>query len=194
MMIWINGAFGAGKTQAAYELHRRLPGSYVYDPENAGFFIRANLPPGIAAADFQDYPMWRTFNVEMLDFIAAHDSGVILVPMTVTRRDYYEETIGALSQRHELKHFILWAEQETIRRRLASRLENGSSWAAQQTERCIAALRTEIPGRRIYTDHLSVHQVAERIAELAGVPLSRDRRGPLQRKLDQLLTQLRQIR
>ena len=42
MIIWLNGAFGAGKTQTAYELHRRLPGSYVYDPENAGFFMRAS--------------------------------------------------------------------------------------------------------------------------------------------------------
>ena len=44
MIVWLNGAFGAGKTQTAYELRRRLPGSYVYDPENAGFFIRDNLP------------------------------------------------------------------------------------------------------------------------------------------------------
>ena len=36
MVIWLNGAFGAGKTQTAYELHRRLPDSFVYDPENAG--------------------------------------------------------------------------------------------------------------------------------------------------------------
>ena len=57
MIIWLNGAFGAGKTQTAYELRRRLPGSYVYDPENAGFFIRDNLPPGLGLDDFQDFPM-----------------------------------------------------------------------------------------------------------------------------------------
>lgn len=28
MVIWLNGAFGAGKTQTAYELRRRLPGSW----------------------------------------------------------------------------------------------------------------------------------------------------------------------
>ena len=39
MIIWINGAFGSGKTQAAYELCRRMRGAYVYDPENAGCFI-----------------------------------------------------------------------------------------------------------------------------------------------------------
>ncbi len=49
MIIWINGAFGSGKTQTAYELHRRLDGSYVYDPENAGYFIRKNLPSASVA-------------------------------------------------------------------------------------------------------------------------------------------------
>jgi chloramphenicol 3-O-phosphotransferase len=33
MIIWLNGAFGAGKTQTAFELHSRIPDSYVFDPE-----------------------------------------------------------------------------------------------------------------------------------------------------------------
>ena len=45
MMIRLNGAFGARKTQMAYALRRRLPGPHVYDSENAGYFLRANLPP-----------------------------------------------------------------------------------------------------------------------------------------------------
>ncbi|MGN6415163.1 hypothetical protein [Flexivirga sp.] len=32
MLIWINGAFGAGKTQTAHELRRRLPEAQVADP------------------------------------------------------------------------------------------------------------------------------------------------------------------
>jgi adenylylsulfate kinase-like enzyme len=32
MIIWINGAFGSGKTQMAFEINRRLENSYVYDP------------------------------------------------------------------------------------------------------------------------------------------------------------------
>jgi hypothetical protein len=31
MMIWINGAFGAGKTTLAEELHRRLPDALAFD-------------------------------------------------------------------------------------------------------------------------------------------------------------------
>ena len=56
MIIWINGAFGAGKTQTAYELHRRLPGSWVYDPEETGFLLRKTLPSALRLDDFQDYP------------------------------------------------------------------------------------------------------------------------------------------
>lgn len=44
MIIWINGTFGCGKTSVSNELHRRLENSYVYDPEEIGFFIRDNLP------------------------------------------------------------------------------------------------------------------------------------------------------
>ena len=60
MIIWINGAFGSGKTTCAYELHRRLPNSYVYDPENIGFVIRDNIPDEMKQKDFQDYEQWRS--------------------------------------------------------------------------------------------------------------------------------------
>ncbi|AOO60311.1 hypothetical protein [Bacillus velezensis] len=50
MIIWINGAFGSGKTQTAFELHRRLKPSYVYDPEKMGFAMRSMIPPDIAWA------------------------------------------------------------------------------------------------------------------------------------------------
>lgn len=39
MIIWINGAFGSGKTQTSYELQRRIPNSVVYDPEKIGFLL-----------------------------------------------------------------------------------------------------------------------------------------------------------
>lgn len=29
VLVWINGPFGGGKTQTAFELHRRLSGSMV---------------------------------------------------------------------------------------------------------------------------------------------------------------------
>ena len=194
MIIWINGAFGSGKTQTAYELHRRLPNSYVYDPENAGFFIRQNLPKPVQLDDFQDYPMWRAFNCDMLDYIAAHYTGDIIVPMTVTSRAYFDEIISALSRKYEVKHFILCAEKAALLKRLASRLEGKSSWAARQINRCIAAFNEDITEIKIHTDHMDILQVVERIGELSGVSLQEDRRNSLKKRLDRLVTQCRQIR
>lgn len=194
MIIWINGAFGAGKTQTAYELRRRIKHAYVYDPENAGYFIRENVPPAIREGDFQDYPMWRTFNREMLDYIASRFSGVILVPMTVTDRAYWDEMAGALAEKHGVRHFILCARRETLLRRLASRLEGRRSWAAGQIDRCIAAFERDIQGEKLYTDTMSIRETAEQIAALAGVALTEDRRSGPRRVFDRVLTQLRHIR
>ena len=194
MIVWLNGAFGAGKTQTAYELRRRLPGSYVYDPENAGFFIRDNLPPGLRLDDFQDFPMWRAFNLEMLDYIASRYEGHVIVPMTLTSRAYYDEIVGALAQKHEVRHFILWAGRETLLKRLASRLEGPGSWGARQIGRCLRAFETQVTQERVDTEGLTVGQTAGKIGALCGLALAEDRRGPVRRGLDRLGTKIRHIR
>ena len=44
MIVWLNGAFGAGKTTAARELMDLLPGSTLCDPELIGVGLRHMLP------------------------------------------------------------------------------------------------------------------------------------------------------
>lgn len=194
MIIWLNGSFGAGKTQTAYELHRRIPHSYVYDPENIGYFIRKNIPRQMDKADFQDHPMWRSFNLELLDYIASQYQGNIIVPMTITNRAYFDEIIGELSKRHQVKHFILWATKEALLKRLASRLEGRSSWAARQIDRCLNAFETDITECKVYTDDLNICETAEKIAELSGITLLKDRRSGVRKSIDRLITKYRHIR
>jgi hypothetical protein len=50
MLVWINGPFGGGKTQTAYEIRRRLPGSVVCDPEEAGYGLHKMMPPALRRA------------------------------------------------------------------------------------------------------------------------------------------------
>lgn len=64
-LVWVNGPFGGGKTQTAYELQRRLPGSAVCDPERVGFGLHRMLPPALRG-DFQDLPAWRQGVHDML--------------------------------------------------------------------------------------------------------------------------------
>ena len=66
MILWLNGAFGAGKTTVAHELARRLPGAFIYDPEEVGYFLRKNLPAAMDRPDFQDIPLWRELNYPIL--------------------------------------------------------------------------------------------------------------------------------
>src|SRR5690348_7546872 len=46
MVIWINGAFGVGKTTVARALHERWPDAVVFDPEQLGFVLRRIVPRG----------------------------------------------------------------------------------------------------------------------------------------------------
>ena len=194
MILWLNGAFGAGKTQTAFELQRRLPRAFVYDPENLGYWIRACLPPALHRPDFQDHPQWRAGNFALLDELASSWDGVILVPMTITNPQYYQQLIVRLSERHALRHCILLAGRKTLLRRLRHRLEGPRSWAAQQIDRCLTAFETDIPGLQVDTEGRSIPTVAEQVAALAGLSLLPDSRSRPRRALDRLLVQLRHIR
>lgn len=168
--------------------------SYVYDPENAGYFIRSNVPPEIGEQDFQDYPMWRSFNFDMLDYIASHYEGDVIVPMTITNREYYDEIIGEISKKYEVRHFILWATKETLLKRLASRFESGKSWGARQIDRCMEAFDKDIVECKIYTDDLNIYEVVDKIAALSGITLLEDRRNGLRKRMDRFATQLKHMR
>lgn len=195
MIIWVNGAFGSGKTQTAYELHRRLPGSFVYDPENVGYFIRKNIPQQTKKDDFQDYPMWREFNYSMLSYIAREHHGVVIVPMTIVQPQYFHEVIGRLREDGvEIHHFALCASKETLLRRLRKRGEGKHSWAAQQIDRCINGLSDELFGHHLHTDQMTIEEVAEQIAAKTNLTLLRGHKNSLLRRINRWITQIRHIR
>lgn len=195
MIIWINGAFGSGKTSVAYELHRRLPDSFVYDPEEIGFFLRENLPESLSGrGDFQDIPLWRSLNLETLSHIAENFPGTVIVPMTVTNRQYWDELVGELSKKFELRHFILYAGRETLLKRLSSRAEGQKSWAARQIDRCLEAFDREITATKIYADDIDIDEVVREIAGLSDIILPPDERSGIRKFLDRQLVRINHIR
>jgi hypothetical protein len=198
MLIWINGAFGAGKTTVAYELRRRLPGSWVYDPENLGFFLRKNFPPPLGPEDFQDAPLWREGNFLVLRALLEGFEGTVLAPMTMVSPRYYEEIVGRLARAgFEVRHVVLELSREALGRRLRARelkhtLRGRESWAARQMDRCLAGLAA-LPGERV--DALAPpNRVAEAIAERCGLTLAPDARPEIVRRLGYLATSLKHIR
>ncbi|GAB2546385.1 P-loop nucleotide/nucleoside kinase family protein [Gracilibacillus alcaliphilus] len=195
MIIWLNGAFGSGKTTCAYELQRRLQDSFVYDPENLGFFLRDNLPEQMKKSDFQDYPEWRKINYQLLYSLANEYEGTIIVPMTLIKQQYYQEIIERLAEQGiKIKHFIIHAQKSTLIKRLNKRLEFGNSWGKQKIDQCIYAFEHEICQEKIITDQQTIDQVVEEIAKRAGVKLLPDHRNQLRKRLDRIQTQWQHIR
>ena len=208
MLLWINGPFGGGKTQTAHEIRRRLPGSVICDPEHAGFGLRRMLPPELRG-DFQDLASWRQGVVEVLDLALTKHDGVVIVPMTVTEPGYFEETVGRLRELgHDVRHFTLLAQRETVLKRLRERgfghlLQyvagkdaplRRETWAVQQLDHCLERLREPEFAEHLWTDHTTVPKTADRIAVLAGLTLTPNREGTLRTRLRQVGIGIKHIR
>ncbi|MDQ6421755.1 AAA family ATPase [Paenibacillus sp. LHD-117] len=195
MILWINGAFGSGKTTTANELHRRIPHSFIYDPENIGYFIRKNAPKSMQKDDFQDHELWRSFNYSMLLSIAKDYSGTVIVPMTIVDEQYFDEIVTRLrTEGVEVKHYTLAASRDTLLKRLKRRGDGSGSWPAKQIDRCIASLSKETFAKQIETDQLTIDDTLEIISADANIPLRPDHRGIVKKKLDRLATTIKHIR
>lgn len=197
MIIWINGSYGSGKTQTAYELQRRLPNSYVYDPENIGYFLDKNLPTEfskISQGNFQNYDLWRNFNYQMISYIASNYDGILIISMTIINKQYYDQIIGNLEKKFDVRHFILSIDKETNLKRLAKRFDNKNPWFIEQIELFEKAFQNDIPGIKLKTDNLSITEVVELIAKKTNLELIEDKRTNFQKKLDRIKTQIKHIR
>jgi hypothetical protein len=208
MLLWINGPFGGGKTQTAYEIQRRLPGSVVCDPEHAGFGLRRMLPAELRG-DFQDLKAWRQGVVEVLDLALTQHDGVVIAPMTVTDSGYFAETVGRLGELgHDVRHFTLLAQRETVMKRLRERgfghlLQyvggknaglGRETWAVQQLDHCLERLREPEFAEHLWTDESTVPKTADRIAVLAGLTLRPNNEGALRTRLRQVRVGVKHIR
>ncbi|WP_069174012.1 NUDIX hydrolase [Streptomyces griseus] len=126
MIVWINGASGAGKTSAANELIDLIPNSTFYDPELIGRGLRHLLPQKKLAevADLQDLPIWRRLVVDTAAALLAELPGVLVVPMTLLRQEHRDEIFGGLaSRRIPVRHVLLAPDETILRRRMAGRAE-----------------------------------------------------------------------
>ncbi|MEV6275466.1 AAA family ATPase [Nocardia sp. NPDC051832] len=197
MLVWINGPFGGGKTQTAFELHRRLPGSVVCDPEMVGFGLHRTMPKELRD-DFQDLPAWRQGVFEVLDLVLSKHDGVVIAPMTVVNPAYFAETVGRLRETgHDVRHFTLLADQETVRNRLRKRGGFGlrfEGFALDRITHCLDALQHPDFAEHIHTDHITIPDVADHIATSTALPLTPNTDSPLRANLRRALVTAKHIR
>jgi hypothetical protein len=196
VLLWINGPFGGGKTAAAFELRRRIPGSVVCDPEHLGFGLHRMLPPALRP-DFQDLQAWRSGVHEILDLLARNHEGPVIVPMTLIDSRYFAQIIGRLrGDGHDVRHFALLAERATVLARLSRRGFglNRERWAVDRLDECLARLQEPEFAHHIRTDQQTVPQVADTIARIAALPIMPDTDGRIRASLRRYETTLRHIR
>ncbi|MFE9763162.1 NUDIX domain-containing protein [Streptomyces sp. NPDC005808] len=179
MIVWINGAFGAGKTTTARELIELIPNSTLFDPEVIGGTLPQLLPPKRLAevGDFQDLPIWRRLVVDTAAALLAELGGVLVVPMTLLRQEYRDEIFGGLAARRIPVRHVLLAPAETIlRKRIAGRevpleLPDGEirvrQWSYDHIEPYRSALSSWLlaDAHPVDTGALTPYEAALRIAE-----------------------------
>ncbi len=181
-VVWINGAFGAGKTTTARELVDLIPNSTLFDPEVIGGALPQLLPPKHLAevGDVQDLPMWRRLVIDTAAAMLAELGGTLVVPMTLLRQEYRDEIFGGLAARRVAVRHVLLAPAETIlRERISGReippdLPDGEirtrQWAYDHIETYRAALGSWLTAdaHLVDTSALTPYETAVRIAGAVG--------------------------
>lgn len=178
MIIWINGAFGAGKTSLAEELRRRLPEAVLFDPEYVGYILREWVP--VPTGDFQDLPSWRHLVIETALALRQHHAQTLIVPMTLINDAYRREILGGLSGRGEQTlHVFLDIEAEALRQRITDRVLDPRDAKRDQQARefCLRNLDrgVEAAGRQpggtlmLRSDKLSPAELADEVLARLGL-------------------------
>lgn len=147
LIVWVNGAFGSGKTTLVEELRPRWPEALVYDPEMVGYVLReiVEVPTG----DFQDLRLWRRQVAELAVGLVEEYGRPVLVPMTLVNPAYVREIFGALKEAGvDVHHFFIKASREVLEKRINGRSftpdhpeqdERVRNWCKEKIEPCLAA-------------------------------------------------------
>jgi 8-oxo-dGTP pyrophosphatase MutT (NUDIX family) len=172
VIVWLNGAFGTGKTTAAQELVELIPGSTLCDPALIGTGLRCMLPKERLAQvdDYQQLPSWRRLVADTAAALLTEVPGPLIVPMTLLRQEYRDEIFGALAARRiPVRHVLLHADETILRMRIEQAGDNDSrpdrSWCRRQLPAYRAALAwlTE-DAHTVETSGLTPRQTAEEVA------------------------------
>jgi hypothetical protein len=173
MIVWLNGTHGAGKTTTAALVQQLLPDSRVFDAEKVGETLM-DIRPGLPETDnFQHWPPWRQLVVETAHRVLDYTGGTLVMPMTVLVEQYWREISTGLTYHGiPVRHFVLHADQDTLRRRIAGEHPVPSPFRLRYLEPYGAAARTWLhrAAEVVDTTHLTPAQAARQIAEAVSLP------------------------
>ena len=176
MIIWLNGAFGSGKTTLTEELHRRLPDAVIFDPEYVGYVLTQAVPA--PTGDFQDLPSWRHLVVEHALTLRRFHPATLIVPMTLVNRQYFDEIIGTLRKAGEnIVHIFLDVPADVLETRIRTQVldpsdprrdESARQFRLKNIGRCVAAAKEQPEDTlMLRSDLMSPAQLADAVLAAA---------------------------
>ncbi len=148
-------------------MQKLVPDSQVFDAEKVGETLM-DLKPGLPATDnFQHWPPWRPLVVDTARRILDYTGGTLVIPMTVLVESYWREISAGLGHHSiPVRHFVLHADQDTLRGRIEGEHVIPSPFRLKYLEPYAEAARTWLhkEAEVINTTHLTQAQTASLIA------------------------------
>jgi len=180
MIVLLNGTHGVGKTTTAALVQELIPDSRVFDAEKVGETLM-DVYPGLPKTDnFQHWPPWRPLVVETARRLLEYTGGTLVMPMTVLVEPYWREiSQGLASYDIPVHHFLLHADQETLRGRIQDDSVMGpSSFRFGYMTPYAEALQSWLSKEAHVIDTAEItpaqvaSQVASQVAKIAGISTS----------------------
>jgi hypothetical protein len=169
VIVWLNGTHGAGKTTTGSLVQPLIPDSRVFNAEKVGEALM-DITPGLPATDnFQHWPPWRPLVVETARRVLDYTGGTVVMPMTVLVEQYWREISTGLAEHAiPVRHFVLHADSDTLRKRIDSDTVLGPSYFRLSfLESYAQAARTWLheEAEVIDTTDLTATQAAHQVAD-----------------------------
>ncbi|MER7694478.1 ATP-binding protein [Streptomyces sp. NPDC097610] len=130
-----------------------------------------DITPGLPGTDnFQHWPPWRPSVVETARRVLDYTGGTLVMSMTVLDEQYWHEiTTGPAHHAVAVRHFVLHADQDTLRGRIGGDAVLGprSPFRLKYLEPHAEVAGTWLDGEAVIVDttHIAPAQSALRIAE-----------------------------
>jgi predicted kinase len=167
VIVWINGAFGAGKTTTAGLVVERLAGAKLFDPEYVGYMLSAFVerPTG----DFQDLPLWRRLVVQTMAGLTEFHPHPWVAPMSLIRADYRAEILGGLrAAGADVREVILDVPEKELKARIEAH-DEARDWRRAHVDQALATFAALKDG--VFVDGTRAPaEVADEIVRIVGIP------------------------
>ncbi len=166
MIVFVNGPFGVGKSTVARLLTERISGAILFDPELVGMLLTRVLGPVEPVDDFQEYAAWRGLAVDVARRLIETYGRSLVIPMTIWRRDYFEEITNGWRQ---IDPALVCIRLTVSRNVLTSRIlgrpdaEGGHDWCLRHLDVGLAAASDPAFGVAIPTDARTPNEIADAI-------------------------------